>query len=76
MDEKKKIKRKFHELAETKMTPEIKRDLKIIKMRNFLDPKRFYKSADSKTLPTKFEVRNLNTCILRLVITKWFLLLE
>jgi hypothetical protein len=25
-------------------------------MRNFLDPKRFYKSADSKSLPTKFEV--------------------
>lgn len=48
--------RKFHDLAETKMTPEIARDLKIIKMRNYLDPKRFYKSADSKNLPTKFEI--------------------
>jgi len=48
--------RKFHELAQTKLTPEIARDLKIIKMRNFLDPKRFYKSADSKSLPTKFEI--------------------
>ena len=31
------------------MTPELRRDLQLLKMRNVLDPKRHYKKSDSKT---------------------------
>jgi len=36
------------------MTEEVKRDLQLIKMRNVLDPKRFYKK-DEKKLPKYFQ---------------------
>ncbi|KAG9302765.1 hypothetical protein G9A89_009542 [Geosiphon pyriformis] len=38
------------------MTPELKRDLHILKSRNVLDPKRFYKKEDSKVLPKYFQL--------------------
>lgn len=31
------------------MTPELRRDLQLLKMRNVLDPKRHYKKSDSKS---------------------------
>jgi len=46
------------------ITPEIKRDLQIIKLRNVLDPKRFYKKDDSKELPKYFEVNFIFILIL------------
>lgn len=47
---------KWFNLPATPMTPELKQDLKIMKMRNVLDPKRHYKKADSKELPKYFQV--------------------
>lgn len=38
------------------MTDEIMADLKAIKLRNFIYPKRFYKSNDSKKLPQYFQI--------------------
>ncbi|KDP28005.1 hypothetical protein JCGZ_19085 [Jatropha curcas] len=40
------------------MTPELKKDLQLLKLRNALDPKRHYKKGDSKTkaLPKYFQV--------------------
>ena len=38
----------WYNLPKTEMTNEIKRDLQVIKMRNVLDPKRFYKRGDRK----------------------------
>lgn len=38
------------------MTEEIKRDLKILQMRSVLDPKRFYKQNDRRTLPKYFQI--------------------
>ncbi|XP_006611641.1 deoxynucleotidyltransferase terminal-interacting protein 2 [Apis dorsata] len=38
------------------LTPEIKHDLQVIKMRSVLDPKRFYKKNDLKTLPRYFQI--------------------
>ncbi|PIA34595.1 hypothetical protein AQUCO_03700112v1 [Aquilegia coerulea] len=40
------------------ITPELKKDLQIIKLRSVLDPKRHYKKSDSKskTLPKYFQV--------------------
>ena len=50
-------KRGFHDFVTPKMTPEIQRDLEILKMRSFIDPKRFYKKSDSKRkLPTEFQM--------------------
>ncbi|MFU8781398.1 MAG: prenyltransferase/squalene oxidase repeat-containing protein, partial [Kiritimatiellia bacterium] len=37
------------------ITPEVKMDLKILKLRNALDPKRFYKTNDESKLPERFE---------------------
>jgi hypothetical protein len=50
-------------MKKPEITPEIKRDLQIIKLRNVLDPKRFYKKDDSKGLPKYFEV-NFNFLVL------------
>ena len=38
------------------LTPELKADLKVIKMRGALDPKRFYKKSDREGLPKFFQV--------------------
>ena len=40
----------------TEVTPEIKLDLQLLKMRNVLDRKRHYKKDDSKGLPKYFQV--------------------
>ena len=41
----------------TEVTDEIKRDLEVLKMRDALDPKRFYKKNSSKELPKYFQVK-------------------
>lgn len=40
------------------MTPELKREIQALRLRNALDPKRFYKGGakDSKTLPEFFQL--------------------
>lgn len=38
------------------ITPEIKNELELIHLRHKLDPKRFYKRSEQKTLPKFFEV--------------------
>lgn len=43
-------------MPKPELTPEIKRDLQIIKMRNVLNPKRFYKKDNSKDLPKYFQI--------------------
>ncbi|XP_065199821.1 deoxynucleotidyltransferase terminal-interacting protein 2 [Planococcus citri] len=40
----------------TKQTEEIRKDLEVLQMRSALDPKRFYKHNDMKTLPKYFQV--------------------
>ncbi|XP_050465624.1 deoxynucleotidyltransferase terminal-interacting protein 2 [Cataglyphis hispanica] len=39
-----------------KITPEIRHDLEILRMRSALDPKRFYKKNDMKVLPKHFHI--------------------
>lgn len=52
-----KAQRKAAGPAETQMTEELKRELLLVKMRGVLDPKRFYRSADSgKGLPKVFQL--------------------
>ncbi|KAF2733517.1 Fcf2-domain-containing protein [Polyplosphaeria fusca] len=36
-------------LPKTELTPELRRDLQLLKMRGILDPKRFYKKSDAKS---------------------------
>ena len=38
------------------VTPDLKNDLKLLRMRNALDPSRHYKANDSKQLPRYFQV--------------------
>eukprot|EP00262_Sarcandra_glabra_P016908 TRINITY_DN563_c0_g1_i1.p1 TRINITY_DN563_c0_g1~~TRINITY_DN563_c0_g1_i1.p1 ORF type:complete len:193 (-),score=37.46 TRINITY_DN563_c0_g1_i1:220-798(-) len=38
------------------VTPEIKKDLQILKLRSAIDPKRHYKKGESKALPKYFQV--------------------
>ncbi|KAF2679015.1 Fcf2-domain-containing protein [Lentithecium fluviatile CBS 122367] len=39
----------WYNLPRTELTPELRRDLQLLKMRNVLDPKRHYKKSDSKS---------------------------
>ena len=43
-------------MPKVELTEELKNDLKAIKFRNQIFPKRFYKNNDSETLPTYFQV--------------------
>ena len=38
------------------MTPELQNDLKLLRMRNALDPSQHYKGSDWKKLPRYFQV--------------------
>lgn len=38
------------------ITPELKREVQLLKMRNVLDPKRHYKANDSKDIPKYFQI--------------------
>lgn len=44
----------WYNLPKTDLTPELKRDLQLIKMRNVLDPHRHYKKENSKAPPPPF----------------------
>jgi len=47
---------KWFDMPAPEITPEIKLDLQLIKMRNVLDRKRHYKKDDTKDLPKYFQV--------------------
>ncbi|CAK4760651.1 hypothetical protein LEN26_005568 [Aphanomyces euteiches] len=49
---------KWFNMVSNEMTAEAKRDIQLIKMRNYLDPKRFYKSSDHRksNMPKVFQV--------------------
>ena len=49
----------WYNLPATEVTEEIKRDLEVLKMRDALDPKRFYKKNASKELPKYFQVTSV-----------------
>ncbi|KAG1666949.1 Deoxynucleotidyltransferase terminal-interacting protein 2 [Nymphon striatum] len=46
----------WYNMPATELTDEVKNDLLVIKMRNALDPKKFYKSNDLKVLPKYFQI--------------------
>ena len=39
---------RFHDIKTPELTEDVKNDLKVLQMRNYLDPKRFYKANDNK----------------------------
>lgn len=45
---------KWYGLPRQKLTPELEKELQVIKMRASIDPKRFYKANDSQKLPEYF----------------------
>ena len=47
---------KWFGLPKHKMTPELERELKVLRLRGNFDPKRFYKANDSKELPKYFTI--------------------
>jgi hypothetical protein len=47
--------RDWHEMEVPEMTPELGKELRVLQLRGYMDPKRFYKSMDSKK-GTKFQV--------------------
>lgn len=44
----------WYNLPKTNLTPELKRDLDLLRMRSVLDPKRFYKKESTKAKPPEF----------------------
>ena len=49
----------WFDMPAPQLTQEIKNDLKLLRMRNALDPTRHYKTADSKKLPRYFQVSSV-----------------
>jgi hypothetical protein len=49
------------EMPKVELTEELKADLKALKLRNFIYQNRFYKSNDSKQLPTYFQIGTIVT---------------
>ena len=49
--------KEWFDLPATAITPELKNDLRILKMRGALDPSRHYKKNDTKELPKYFQVK-------------------
>lgn len=41
-------------MPKTELTPELKRDLQLLRMRSVLDPKRHYKKENGKAKPSEF----------------------
>ncbi|CAK1548141.1 unnamed protein product [Leptosia nina] len=48
--------RGWFNMAAPELTPELKRDLQLLRMRSALDPKHFYKKNDMEVLPKYFQV--------------------
>eukprot|EP00003_Mantamonas_plastica_P022798 TRINITY_DN394_c0_g2_i1.p1 TRINITY_DN394_c0_g2~~TRINITY_DN394_c0_g2_i1.p1 ORF type:complete len:379 (-),score=120.72 TRINITY_DN394_c0_g2_i1:114-1250(-) len=46
----------WFDMPATQLTPEIMQELKVLRMRGYLDPKRHYKSQDSKKIPKFFQI--------------------
>ena len=42
------------EIPEQEITPEVKRDFRLLKLRGVMDPKRFYKGSDEPKIPKRF----------------------
>ena len=55
--------KEWFDLPATTITPELKNDLRILKMRGALDPSRHYKKNDTKELPKYFQVCRIFNCI-------------
>jgi len=47
---------KWFDMPAQTITPELKKDLQLLKLRNVVDPKRHYKADDAKGLPKYFQV--------------------
>ncbi|KJE96028.1 hypothetical protein CAOG_006402 [Capsaspora owczarzaki ATCC 30864] len=47
---------KWGDLPVGNLTPEVERDLRLLRMRNYLDPKKHFKGSDSKALPKHFQI--------------------
>jgi hypothetical protein len=47
---------KWFDMPAPHMTPELKNDLRLLRMRNALDPSQHYKANDSNKLPRYFQV--------------------
>lgn len=45
---------KWHDIAKAELTPEIKAELTALRLKAFMDPKKFYKSSDLKKTPERF----------------------
>lgn len=50
-------------LGAPEITPDLKRDLRLLKLRGAFDPKRFYKTNDTSKLPTHFAVGGGGLCM-------------
>ena len=50
------LNRAWFDLPAQQITPEVKRDLRLIRLRGAMDPKRFYKSLDQTKFPKYFQL--------------------
>ena len=50
------IDNKWYEIPKRELTPALRRELRLLKMRGVTDTKRFYKGNDTSKLPTRFQM--------------------
>lgn len=46
----------WHDLPVTPITDEVKRDLRLLRLRGAMDPKRFYKKPEKGKFPSRFAI--------------------
>jgi hypothetical protein len=54
----------WSDIPKTDVTPELAQDLKVLSLRNYIDPKHFYKTKSRNKLPTHFHVSHLKINII------------
>ena len=52
---KQKAARDYSSIPEQEITPEVKRDFRVLRLRGTMDPKRFYKGSDESKIPKRFQ---------------------
>jgi len=48
--------RDWFRLETPQITPQVQKDLNMLQLRNYMDPKRFYKTNDTKRAPKRFQI--------------------
>ena len=58
LEKEKTLGQKWEGMKAKELTPELKNELRILKLRNYINPSEFYKTSEFKKYPKYFQVEN------------------